>query len=512
MDKILIRGARTHNLKNVDLTLPRDKLIVITGLSGSGKSSLAFDTLYAEGQRRYVESLSAYARQFLSMMEKPDVDTIEGLSPAISIEQKSTSHNPRSTVGTITEIYDYLRLLYARVGTPRCPDHDIPLEAQTVSQMVDQVLALPEGSKLMLLAPVIRERKGEHLAVFDEMRAQGFVRARVDGKLYELDEVPKLDKQKKHSIDVVVDRFKVRADLQQRLAESFETALSLADGIALVAPMDEDEDVEEIIFSARFACPVCGHSISELEPKLFSFNNPAGACPTCDGLGVKQFFDARRVVNGELTLAEGAIRGWDRRNVYYFQMLGSLAQHYGFSLEEPFDELGAEHQKVVLYGSGRENVDFRYLNDRGDIVKRSHPFEGILPNLERRYRETESATVREELAKFLSTQPCGLPRYPPAPRGAACVGRRPDAAGDHRDAGRRSLRVCRRTQPDRPPWRDRGEDPQGNPRPPAIPGQRRPRLPDPRPQRRHPVRRRSPAHPPGQPDRRRPGGSDVHPR
>ncbi|MGI0749901.1 excinuclease ABC subunit UvrA [Pseudomonas aeruginosa] len=408
MDKILIRGARTHNLKNVDLTLPRDKLIVITGLSGSGKSSLAFDTLYAEGQRRYVESLSAYARQFLSMMEKPDVDTIEGLSPAISIEQKSTSHNPRSTVGTITEIYDYLRLLYARVGTPRCPDHDIPLEAQTVSQMVDQVLALPEGSKLMLLAPVIRERKGEHLAVFDEMRAQGFVRARVDGKLYELDEVPKLDKQKKHSIDVVVDRFKVRADPQQRLAESFETALSLADGIALVAPMDEDEDedVEEIIFSARFACPVCGHSISELEPKLFSFNNPAGACPTCDGLGVKQFFDARRVVNGELTLAEGAIRGWDRRNVYYFQMLGSLAQHYGFSLEEPFDELGAEHQKVVLYGSGRENVDFRYLNDRGDIVKRSHPFEGILPNLERRYRETESATVREELAKFLSTQPC----------------------------------------------------------------------------------------------------------
>ncbi|MBG6436205.1 excinuclease ABC subunit UvrA [Pseudomonas aeruginosa] len=406
MDKILIRGARTHNLKNVDLTLPRDKLIVITGLSGSGKSSLAFDTLYAEGQRRYVESLSAYARQFLSMMEKPDVDTIEGLSPAISIEQKSTSHNPRSTVGTITEIYDYLRLLYARVGTPRCPDHDIPLEAQTVSQMVDQVLALPEGSKLMLLAPVIRERKGEHLAVFDEMRAQGFVRARVDGKLYELDEVPKLDKQKKHSIDVVVDRFKVRADLQQRLAESFETALSLADGIALVAPMDEDEDVEEIIFSARFACPVCGHSISELEPKLFSFNNPAGACPPCDGLGVKQFFDARRVVNGELTLAEGAIRGWDRRNVYYFQMLGSLAQHYGFSLEEPFDELGAEHQKVVLYGSGRENVDFRYLNDRGDIVKRSHPFEGILPNLERRYRETESATVREELAKFLSTQPC----------------------------------------------------------------------------------------------------------
>ncbi|MGA4322324.1 excinuclease ABC subunit UvrA [Ectopseudomonas hydrolytica] len=405
MDKILIRGARTHNLKNIDLTLPRDKLIVITGLSGSGKSSLAFDTLYAEGQRRYVESLSAYARQFLSMMEKPDVDTIEGLSPAISIEQKSTSHNPRSTVGTITEIYDYLRLLYARVGTPRCPDHDVPLEAQTVSQMVDQVLALPEGRKLMLLAPVVRERKGEHLSVFEELRAQGFVRARVNGKLHELDELPKLDKQKKHCIDVVVDRFKVREDLQQRLAESFETALGLADGIALIAPMD-DEEGEEIIFSARFACPHCGHSISELEPKLFSFNNPAGACPTCDGLGVKQFFDAKRLVNGELTLAEGAIRGWDRRNVYYFQMLGSLSNHYGFSLEQPFDELAAEHQKVILFGSGTQSVDFKYLNDRGDIVKRSHPFEGIIPNLERRYRETESASVREELAKFLSTQPC----------------------------------------------------------------------------------------------------------
>jgi len=406
LDKILIRGARTHNLKNIDLTLPRDKLIVITGLSGSGKSSLAFDTLYAEGQRRYVESLSAYARQFLSMMEKPDVDTIEGLSPAISIEQKSTSHNPRSTVGTITEIYDYLRLLYARVGTPRCPDHDEPLEAQTVSQMVDQVLALPEGSKLMLLAPVIRERKGEHLAVFDELRAQGFVRARVNGKLYELDELPKLDKQKKHSIDVVVDRFKVRNDLQQRLAESFETALKLADGIALVAPMDDEEDREEMIFSARFACPICGHSISELEPKLFSFNNPAGACPTCDGLGAKQFFDAKRLVNGELTLAEGAIRGWDRRNVYYFQMLGSLASHYGFSLDEPFDSLSEKHKQYILRGSGKESVDFRYLNDRGDIVKRSHPFEGIIPNLERRYRETESNSVREELAKYLSTQPC----------------------------------------------------------------------------------------------------------
>ena len=405
MDKILIRGARTHNLKNIDLTLPRDKLIVITGLSGSGKSSLAFDTLYAEGQRRYVESLSAYARQFLSIMEKPDVDTIEGLSPAISIEQKSTSHNPRSTVGTITEIYDYLRLLYARAGIPRCPDHDLPLEAQTVSQMVDQALALPEGSKLMLLAPIIRERKGEHLAVFEEMRAQGFVRARVNGKLCELDELPTLDKQKKHSIDVVVDRFKVRADLQQRLAESFETALKLADGLAILAPMD-GENGDEIIFSARFACPQCGHSISELEPKLFSFNNPAGACPTCDGLGAKQFFDGKRLVNAELTLAEGAIRGWDRRNLYYFQMLTSLAEHYAFSLETPFNQLSAADQKAVLYGSGKDSIEFRYLNDRGDIVKRSHPFEGILPNLERRYRETESPTVREELSKFLSTQPC----------------------------------------------------------------------------------------------------------
>ncbi len=405
LDTILIRGARTHNLKNIDLTLPRDKLIVLTGLSGSGKSSLAFDTLYAEGQRRYVESLSAYARQFLSMMEKPDVDIIEGLSPAISIEQKSTSHNPRSTVGTITEIYDYLRLLYARVGIPRCPTHDIPLEAQTVSQMVDQVLALPESSKLMLLAPVIRERKGEHLAVFDELRAQGFVRARVDGRLYELDELPKLDKQKKHSIDVVVDRFKVRADLQQRLAESFETALRLAEGIALVTPMD-GEDSDELIFSARFACPICGHSISELEPKLFSFNNPAGACPTCDGLGVRQFFDSKRLVNPALALNDGAIRGWDKRNTYYFQMLDSLAKHYVFNLDTPFGELPESTQKAILHGSGREAIEFRYLNDRGDIVKRAHPFEGIIPNLERRYRETESASVREELAKYLSTQTC----------------------------------------------------------------------------------------------------------
>lgn len=405
MDTIVIRGARTHNLKNIDLDLPRDKLIVITGLSGSGKSSLAFDTLYAEGQRRYVESLSAYARQFLSMMEKPDVDHIEGLSPAISIEQKSTSHNPRSTVGTITEIYDYLRLLFARVGTPRCPDHDQPLAAQTVSQMVDQVLALPEGSKLMLLAPVMRERKGEHLALIEELRAQGFVRARINGRIHDLDEAPALEKNKKHTIEVVVDRFKVRPDLQLRLAESFETALNLADGVALVAPMD-DQPGEELTFSARFACPVCGHSISELEPRLFSFNNPAGACGTCDGLGVKQFFDSRRLVNGELTLAEGAIRGWDRRNVYYFQMLSSLAAHYGMDLDLPFGQLQDKHRKLVLNGTGTEKVSFRYMNDRGDVVRREHPFEGILPNLERRYRETESSSVREELAKYLSTQPC----------------------------------------------------------------------------------------------------------
>jgi excinuclease ABC subunit A len=405
VDTIQIRGARTHNLKNVDLDLPRDKLIVITGLSGSGKSSLAFDTLYAEGQRRYVESLSAYARQFLSMMEKPDVDHIEGLSPAISIEQKSTSHNPRSTVGTITEIYDYLRLLFARVGTPMCPDHNLPLAAQTISQMVDQVLAMQEGSKLMLLAPVMRERKGEHLALIEELRAQGFVRARIDGRIHELDEAPALDKKRKHTIEVVVDRFKVRADLQQRLAESFETAISLADGIAIIAPM-EGEDGEEVTFSARFACPECGHSISELEPRLFSFNNPAGACPGCDGLGVKQFFDARRLVNGELTLAEGAIRGWDRRNVYYFQMLSSLAEHYGIDLDQPFEKLQEPHRKLILSGTGKDNVPFRYLNDRGDVVRREHPFEGILPNLERRYRETESQSVREELAKYLSTQPC----------------------------------------------------------------------------------------------------------
>ncbi|MGM0571589.1 excinuclease ABC subunit UvrA [Marinobacter sp.] len=405
METIQVKGARTHNLKNIDVELPRDKLIVITGLSGSGKSSLAFDTLYAEGQRRYVESLSTYARQFLSMMEKPDVDHIEGLSPAISIEQKSTSHNPRSTVGTITEIYDYLRLLFARAGEPRCPDHGQPLEAQTVSQMVDQVLAMPEGSKLMIVAPVIRDRKGEHLQVIDTMRSQGFIRLRVDGYVYDIDDVPPLDKKKKHAIDVVVDRFKVKEGLEQRLAESFETALELADGIALVADMDGKAD--DITFSARYACTQCGYSLSELEPRIFSFNNPAGACPTCDGLGVRQFFDPEKVVhNPEATLAEGAIRGWDRRAVYYFQMLNSVAEHYGFDLDTPFADLPEDFQNVVLHGSGTEDIPFRYVNSRGHIMQKEHPFEGVLPNLERRYRETESQSMREELARHLSTQPC----------------------------------------------------------------------------------------------------------
>ncbi|MAC33367.1 MAG: excinuclease ABC subunit A [Haliea sp.] len=405
MDTIQVRGARTHNLKNIDLDIPRDKLVVITGLSGSGKSSLAFDTLYAEGQRRYVESLSTYARQFLSMMEKPDIDHIEGLSPAISIEQKSTSHNPRSTVGTITEIYDYLRLLFARVGDPRCPEHGETLQAQTISQMVDSVLALPEGSKLMLLAPVVRDRKGEHLHVFEELRAGGFVRARVDGIVTDLDDLPKLDKKRKHSIDVVVDRFKVRPDLSLRLAESFETALGLTDGLATVSYMDGDG--EDLMFSARFACPVCGHSIDELEPRLFSFNNPAGACSSCDGLGVKQYFDPERiVVHPESSLAEGAIRGWDRRNVYYFHMLTSLAEHYGFSIDTPFAKLKKKQREAILYGSGDEEVSFAYVNDRGDVFKRRHPFEGIIHNMERRYRETESQSVREELARFLASQPC----------------------------------------------------------------------------------------------------------
>ncbi len=405
MDKIEVRGARTHNLKDINLTIPRDKLTVITGLSGSGKSSLAFDTLYAEGQRRYVESLSAYARQFLSLMEKPDVDHIEGLSPAISIEQKSTSHNPRSTVGTITEVYDYLRLLYARVGEPRCPTHHAPLAAQTVSQMVDKVLELPEGSKMMLLAPIVKERKGEHVKTLENLAAQGFIRARIDGETCDLSDPPTLELHKKHTIEVVVDRFKVRPDLQQRLAESFETMLELSGGIAVVAPMDGDG--EEIIFSANFACPQCGYSMQELEPRLFSFNNPAGACGTCDGLGVQQYFDPSRVIQDDsLSLAQGAIRGWDQKNYYYFQMLTSLADHYGFDLHAPFNSLPKKTQDVILKGSGRTEIEFKYINDRGDIRVKRHPFEGILNTLERRYRDTESNSVREELAKYISTKSC----------------------------------------------------------------------------------------------------------
>ena len=406
MKFIDIRGARTHNLCNLDLSLPRDKLIVFTGLSGSGKSSLAFDTIYAEGQRRYVESLSAYARQFLSMMEKPDVDHIDGLSPAISIEQKSTSHNPRSTVGTVTEIYDYLRLLFARAGIPRCPDHDTTLEAQTVSQMVDQVLAMPEGTRLMLLAPVVDDRKGEHVQLMQDLMAQGFIRARIDGEVYELDQPPKLDLRRKHTIEAIVDRFRVKDDVRLRLAESFETALRIADGVARIAWM-EDTDKEEIIFSDRFACNLCGYSLTELEPRLFSFNNPSGACPSCDGLGVKQFFDPERVVvNRSLSLAGGAIRGWDRRTTYYYQMIRSLADHYDFDVETPFEELGEKLHHIVLFGSGDDKIDFFYQNSRGMEVRKRHRFEGVIPNLERRYRETESGAVREELARFLNSQAC----------------------------------------------------------------------------------------------------------
>ena len=406
MDTIDIRGARTHNLKNINLTIPRDKLIVITGLSGSGKSSLAFDTLYAEGQRRYVESLSAYARQFLSLMEKPDVDSIEGLSPAISIEQKSTSHNPRSTVGTITEIYDYLRLLFARVGEPRCPEHDVPLTAQTISQMVDKVLSLPEESKMMLLAPVVKNRKGEHVKLLDSLAAQGYIRARIDGEICDLSDPPELALQKKHTIEVVVDRFKVRSDLATRLAESFETALELSGGTAVVADMDNPE-AEELVFSANFACPHCGYSVPELEPRLFSFNNPAGACPTCDGLGVQQFFDESRVVQNEsISLAGGAVKGWDRRNFYYYQMLTSLAKHYKFDIETPYEDLPQKIKDIVMHGSGKEEIEFQYMNDRGDVVIRKHPFEGILNNMARRYKETESMSVREELAKNISNRPC----------------------------------------------------------------------------------------------------------
>ncbi|WP_392385570.1 excinuclease ABC subunit UvrA [Marinomonas primoryensis] len=405
MDTITIRGARTHNLKNVDLDIPRDKLVVITGLSGSGKSSLAFDTLYAEGQRRYVESLSTYARQFLSMMEKPDIDHIEGLSPAISIEQKSTSHNPRSTVGTITEIYDYLRLLFARAGQPRCPDHGEPLEAQTISQMVDKVISLPEETKMMLLAPIVKDRKGEHLHTISDLLSKGFIRARIDGIVVDLDDAPTLEKNKKHTIEVVIDRFKVRSDLQLRLAESFETCLGLSDGIAKVINMDDDK--EEYIFSSKFACPICGYSLTELEPRLFSFNNPNGACQTCDGLGTHQMFDPDRIIHDEtLTLAEGAIRGWGRRSIFYYQQLTALAKHYGFDIESKYQDIPEDFKKRILQGSGKDKIDFIYINERGDKMTRSHSFEGVIPNLQRRYHETESDSVRDDLSQYISVQSC----------------------------------------------------------------------------------------------------------
>jgi excinuclease ABC subunit A len=430
MSSIVIRGARTHNLRNIDLELPRDRLIVLTGLSGSGKSSLAFDTIYAEGQRRYVESLSAYARQFLSVMEKPDVDAIDGLSPAIAIEQKSTSHNPRSTVGTVTEIYDHLRLLYARVGTPRCPDHGVDLAAQTVSQMVDQLLQLPEGTPVLLLAPMVESRKGEHLQVLEQLRGQGFVRARIDGEVIELDDPPKLDPRKKHSIEAVVDRLKVRSDAGQRAAESFETALRLSGGIARVAFMD-DPKREELVFSDKFACTICGYSLPELEPRLFSFNNPSGACPTCSGLGVQQFFDPARVVHHpDVSVAGGAIRGWDRRTTYYFGLMQSLARHYKFDIETPWNELPEKHRKVILYGSGETKIEFRYMDTRGGTMRRTHTWEGVIPNLERRYRETESMAVREELSKYLSNQPC------------------PDCKGTRLNRAARNVFVAGRTLPE----------------------------------------------------------------
>ncbi len=407
MDTIKIQGARTHNLQNINIELPRNKLIVITGLSGSGKSSLAFDTIYAEGQRRYVESLSSYARQFLSIMEKPDIDHIEGLSPAISIEQKSTSHNPRSTVGTVTEIYDYLRLLFARAGTPRCPEHHTTLDAQTISQMVDRTLALPEGSKLMLLAPVVQSRKGEHHVLFSELISQGFIRARIDGQLYELDSAPELELHKNHTIEVVIDRFKIRPDLKQRLADSFETALELSNGIARIAHMDSSLAKKELTFSAKFACPECGYNLTELEPRLFSFNNPAGACPSCDGLGIDQYFDPSKVVHDpKLSLTSGAIRGWDHRNAYYFQMLGSLAKHYKFNIEAPYKDLPKKIQKIILYGNNGEAINFVYVNDKGRKTTRHGPFEGVIHNMQRRYRETDSNMVREELNKYQTIHSC----------------------------------------------------------------------------------------------------------
>lgn len=431
MDTIHVRGARTHNLKNVDIDIPRDQLVVITGLSGSGKSSLAFDTLYAEGQRRYVESLSTYARQFLSMMEKPDVDLIEGLSPAISIEQKSTSHNPRSTVGTVTEIYDYLRLLFARVGTPRCPEHDVDLAAQTVSQMVDAVMALPVDSKHMILAPVVRDRKGEHAHMLESLRAQGYIRVRIDGVVCDLDDTPELDKRRKHSVDVVIDRFKLKDGIQQRLSESFETCLALSGGLAIVSSMDDDA-ATPMLFSSQFSCPHCGYSLTELEPRLFSFNNPAGACTSCDGLGVKQYFDPDLVVhNQQLSVGEGAIRGWDRRSVYYYQMLCAVAEHYGFDIETAFVDLTPQQQGYLLQGSNGDDISFNYVNSRGDTIQKKHPFEGVLPNLERRYRETDSQMVREELAKYLSVQSC-----------PDCGGSRLRIEARHVFVGDRTIHAC----------------------------------------------------------------------
>ncbi len=514
MQQIRVRGARTHNLKNVSVDLPRDKLIVITGLSGSGKSSLAFDTLYAEGQRRYVESLSAYARQFLSMMDKPDVDAIEGLSPAIAIEQKATSHNPRSTVGTVTEIYDYLRLLFARAGIPRCPDHGIDLEAQTVSQMVDQVLKLDEGTAAALLAPLVSDRKGEHADVLEQLAGQGFVRARIDGRLYELESLPKLDPKKKHTIEAVVDRFRVKPDAAQRLAESFETALRVSEGLARLIFLD-DPSRAEIVFSSRHACPVCGYSVPTLEPKLFSFNSPSGACPTCDGLGVKEFFDPARVVtNPDLSLASGAIRGWDRRNAYYFQLIQSLAKHYGFDIETPWKDLPAKVQKVVLNGSNGEVIEFRYTEGKGqDHAKKKHEFEGILPNLERRYRETESSTVREELAKYLGMQPCPDCQGARLNRAAryVFVAERsiPEVSRPHRGSRARVL-----PQPEHSGLarRSRREDREGRGRAPALSRRRRPRLPHARSQRRVAVGRRGTAHPAREPGGLGTHGRHVHPR
>ena len=429
MDKILVRGARTHNLKNIDLDIPRNKLVVITGLSGSGKSSLAFDTLYAEGQRRYVESLSTYARQFLSLMEKPDIDHIEGLSPAIAIEQKSTSHNPRSTVGTITEIYDYLRLLYARAGSACCPEHGQALEAQTISEMVDQVMLLPESTPIMLLAPIIKARKGEHLHTFDELRSQGFIRARVDGIVTDLDHPPLLEKNKKHTIEVVIDRLKIREEIRLRLAESLETAINLSDGSVIISPMTADTNTPDIPFSSKYACPECGYSLHELEPRLFSFNNPAGACSDCDGLGVSQFFDPEKLLTDDtLSLAEGAIRGWDRRNNYYYSMLNCLASHYNFEIDTPFSELHEDIKKIIFFGSGRVKISFQYEGSQDHQITRTHPFEGIIPNLERRHKETESEAVREELGKYLHTSQC-----------PSCKGARLNRAARHVFVGQRSL-------------------------------------------------------------------------